>query len=190
MAGQTIAPNPALVTRRVVTGHDDRGRSIIASDALNPVNVAIWHPDFVLNEVWREPGLPADNAASGEPCQNANLEPTAQGNVVRIVHFPPDADYVNKADVAAGFAAMGESGEAAAASYADAPHPLMHRTNTVDYIVVISGEIYAVMEQGETLLRQGDVLIQRGTNHAWSNRSQMPCLVAAILNAAQPMVES
>ena len=187
MAGQAIAANPALVTRRVVTGHDPEGRSVIASDGPNPVNQAIWHRDFVLNEVWRSAALPADNLAAGEPCSAADLEPAAQGNVLRIVHFPPDADYLDATDVAAGFAAMGESGAAAAAGYTNAPHPLMHRTNTVDYIIVLSGEMYAVMEKGETLLRAGDVLIQRGTNHAWSNRSNAPCIIAAILNAAQPI---
>ena len=66
-------------------------------------------------------------------------------------------------------------------------HPGMHRTHSVDYAIVLSGEIWAVMDEGETLLRAGDVLIQRGTNHAWSNRSTVPCLVAFILVGATPL---
>jgi quercetin dioxygenase-like cupin family protein len=64
---------------------------------------------------------------------------------------------------------------------------MMHKTATVDYAVVVKGEIYAVMETGETLLRQGDVLVQRGTNHSWSVRGAEPCLVAFILVSAKPL---
>jgi quercetin dioxygenase-like cupin family protein len=65
-------------------------------------------------------------------------------------------------------------------------HPGMHKTDTVDYAIVLSGEIWALMDEGETLLKAGDCLVQRGTNHAWSNRSNQPCLVAFILISAQP----
>ena len=65
-------------------------------------------------------------------------------------------------------------------------HPGMHKTDTVDYAIVLSGEIYAVMDEGEVLLRAGDCLIQRGTSHAWSNRTQEPCVIAFVLVAAKP----
>ena len=65
--------------------------------------------------------------------------------------------------------------------------PMMHKTSTVDYIIVLKGEIYAVMETGEKLLRAGDVLIQRGTNHSWSVRGNEPCIVAAVLVSAEPL---
>ena len=64
---------------------------------------------------------------------------------------------------------------------------MMHKTNTVDYIIVLKGEIYAIMDQGETLLRPGDVLIQRGTNHSWSVRGSEPCIIAAVLVSADPV---
>jgi mannose-6-phosphate isomerase-like protein (cupin superfamily) len=178
---------PTLKTRRVVTGHDAAGRSIILSDADCRISVAIWHDDFVVTDAWRVPGLPADNSTFAEPCTGMELEGSPSGNVVRIVQFPPDGDYLDGIDVTGGFGELGSTGSAAEAGYAGAPHPLMHRTSTVDYIIVISGEVYAVMEDGEVLLRQGDVLIQRGTNHAWSNRSDKPCLIAAILNGALPL---
>jgi uncharacterized cupin superfamily protein len=57
-------------------------------------------------------------------------------------------------------------------------HPGFHKTDTIDYAIVLSGEIYALMDDGEVLLKAGDVLIQRGTNHAWSNRSDQPCRIA------------
>ena len=77
----------------------------------------------------------------------------------------------------------------------EAPHapdkksadPMMHRTNTVDYIVVLKGEIHAIMEKGETLLRAGDVLVQRGTNHSWSVRGNEPCIIGVVLVNAKPL---
>src|ERR671934_195087 len=60
-------------------------------------------------------------------------------------------------------------------------HPGMHITDTIDYAIILFGEMYAVMDDGETLMRAGDVLVQRGTNHAWSNRSGQVCRVAFIL---------
>jgi quercetin dioxygenase-like cupin family protein len=63
----------------------------------------------------------------------------------------------------------------------------MHKTSTVDYIIVLKGEIYALMEKGETLLKAGDILVQRGTNHSWSVRGDEPCIVAAILVSAKPV---
>lgn len=65
------------------------------------------------------------------------------------------------------------------------PHPLMHETKTLDYIVILSGEIYLILEEGETLLKPGDIVIQRGTNHAWSNRSDENCIQLAILLEAK-----
>ena len=63
----------------------------------------------------------------------------------------------------------------------------MHRTGTVDYAIILEGEIWAVMDEGETLMREGDVLIQRGTNHAWSNRTDQPAYVAFVLIDAAPV---
>ena len=73
-------------------------------------------------------------------------------------------------------------GEASASRFgAGAPHPLMHRTETVDYGIVIEGEMTLVLDRSETLLHAGDIVVQRGTNHAWSNRSDSPCRMAFVL---------
>jgi mannose-6-phosphate isomerase-like protein (cupin superfamily) len=82
------------------------------------------------------------------------------------------------------FAAMGAGH---AMDQSDARRPAMHKTNTVDYALVLAGEIWALMDEGETLLKAGDCLIQRGTNHAWSNRTDTPCRVAFILVNAHPV---
>ena len=64
---------------------------------------------------------------------------------------------------------------------------MMHKTATVDYIIVLKGEIYAIMDNSETLLKAGDVLVQRGTNHSWSVRGNEPCIIAAVLVSADPV---
>jgi quercetin dioxygenase-like cupin family protein len=74
---------------------------------------------------------------------------------------------------------------AKAADAATRRHPGMHKTDTIDYCVVLSGEIWAVLDESEVLLRAGDVLVQRGTNHAWSNRTGEPCVIAFVLIAAK-----
>lgn len=69
-------------------------------------------------------------------------------------------------------------------------HPLMHKTQTLDYIIILSGELYLIMEDTETLLKPGDIVIQCGTNHAWSNRTDQPCLQLAILLDAEAFIDS
>jgi mannose-6-phosphate isomerase-like protein (cupin superfamily) len=172
--------------RRVVTGHDSEGRSTFIADGLAP-NVKEMKPTFpglALTDLWETKGAPASNAGDADAADRpVRLEPPKNGSIVRIVEFPPDNTRPQGSDSRAGFKAIG-------AGHAQDKHssdPMMHRTQTVDYIIVLKGEIYAVMETGEKLLKAGDVLIQRGTNHSWSVRTSEPCIVAAILMNAKPL---
>ncbi|HYQ93937.1 MAG TPA: cupin domain-containing protein, partial [Burkholderiales bacterium] len=97
--------------------------------------------------------------------------------------YPPDSVRLKTLAPDSFFAEMG----AQAAGPAHRRHPGMHRTHTLDYCVVLSGEIYAMLDEGEVLLRAGDCLVQRGTRHAWSNRTEEPCVVAFVLVAAKPL---
>ena len=171
--------------RRVVTGHDARGRSIIAGDSVSPNTIAISDsPPFGMTDLWVTFDAPADNAAGGDPAaRKIALEPTTRGTIFRVVEFPPDAQIAGTFDREKAFEAIGAS---EALDPDGSRHPGMHRTHSVDYAIVLSGEIWAVMDVGETLLRSGDCLVQRGTNHAWSNRSNSACLVAFILVGAKP----
>ena len=172
--------------RHVVTGHNDEGKSMIISDDRSPHVLALpGVEDFALTNLWVTDGSPADNAGRADTaCRPVVLEPPPGGTIFRIVEFPPDKSLGKHFDRKAVFDAMRASG----AMDPDASrHPGMHKTATVDYAIVLSGEIYAVMDEGETLLGAGDALVQRGTNHAWSNRSETPCLVAFILVSASPV---
>ena len=171
--------------RRVITGHNAKGKSVILSDGPSPHTLTIpGQPNFGLTNLWITSGAPADNAGSVDAAAvPVVLEPPANGSIFRVVEFPPDQTLAGF-DRTAAFDAMG----AGHAMDADASrHPGMHKTSTVDYAIVLSGEIWALMDEGETLLRAGDMLVQRGTNHAWSNRSAAPCLVAFILISARPL---
>jgi len=171
--------------RRIVTGHDARGRSVIVSDGPSPHVLTLpGRPDFALTNLWVTNSAPASNAGNADAAARpVVLEPPQRGAIFRVVEFPPD-QAAGGFDRKAAFAAMG-------ADHAMDPsasrHPGMHKTDTVDFALVLSGEIWALMDEGETLMRAGDTLVQRGTNHAWSNRSDRPCLVAFILVSAAPV---
>jgi len=172
--------------RRIVTGHNVQGKSVIASDGPSPhVLSLIDDPPFALTDLWVTHGSPADNSGTADAAKRTiTLEPPRGGTIFRVVEFPPDAKTVGKLDRKKLFEDMHAGG----AMDKDASrHPGMHRTSTVDYAIVLSGEIHALMDEGETLMKAGDVLVQRGTNHAWSNRSTGPCLVAFILVSANPV---
>jgi len=173
--------------RRVLTGHDSEGRSTFIADGLAPNVKEMPHfPGLALTDLWETKSAPASNQGQADAADRPiKLEPPPGGTIVRIVEFPPDSTRPSGSDGSAGFQAIG-------ASHAQDKHssdPMMHKTSTVDYIIVLKGEIHAVMETGEKLLRAGDVLIQRGTNHSWSVRGTEPCIVAAVLVSAKPVAK-
>jgi quercetin dioxygenase-like cupin family protein len=101
---------------------------------------------------------------------------------LRINHFPPESAAVRQMNPEASRAAFAALGNEKAATFGKGGrHPLMHRTETVDYAIVLSGEITMVLDDGDVTLHAGDVVVQCGTNHAWSNRSGAPCVVAFVL---------
>ena len=170
--------------RRVVTGHDRNGKSIFVEDrkAPNVLEMASM-PGVALTDLWRTATSPASNSGSKDAAAGRiKLEPPASGTILRIVEFPPDKAWRETADAKKAFASIGAGGAPDHAS-GDA---MMHATATVDYIIVLKGEIYAIMDKGEKRLRAGDVLIQRGTNHSWSVRTKDPCVIAAVLIGAKP----
>jgi len=172
--------------RRVLTGHDSEGSSTIISDGLAPnVKEMASMPGLALTDLWETTGAPANNDGHADAASRpVHLEPPKNGTIVRIVEFPPDAQWRNQlTDGGEAFKSIG-AGHAQDKRSSD---PMMHRTSTVDYIIVLKGEIHAVMETGETLLRAGDILVQRGTNHSWSVRGNEPCVVAAVLVNAKPL---
>jgi len=181
------APSPPI--RRVVTGIDEAGRSIIKSDTAATRVYRRGQEGLVITELWQTTSSPADNSSSGDPADGQlRLMPPQQGSVFRIIEFMPDERRFGVAPLKAPPASEDSSGiEAALKKGATARAPGFHTTNTTDYVVVLSGEIYALTDKDEVLLKAGDVLVQRGTNHAWSNRSKTPASLAFVLIDAQPL---
>jgi quercetin dioxygenase-like cupin family protein len=140
------------IPRRVVTGHDSRGVSVFASDG--PVPVVRSAPDGAFFcEIWSTDAMPAPIAADQtDPTLSAlTVPPSPNGTKIRINEFPPGV-----------------------------VSPV-HRTQSVDYGIVLSGEVVLVLDDSETVLRAGDIAIQRGTNHRWENRTAQTARMAFIL---------
>lgn len=171
--------------KRVVTGHDARGRSVVLMGGESPHSFFLGKAGGLqLTELWETRSAPADNAGNGDAADHERrIEPVGSGTVFRIIEYPPDSVRLKALDPERFYSAMGVR----AADAATRRHPGMHRTDTVDYCVVLSGEIWAVLDENEVLLRAGDCLVQRGTRHAWSNRSDRPCTIAFVLVAAKPL---
>ncbi len=171
--------------RRVVTGHDARGRSVFVRDGV-AANVKEMEsmPGLALTELWQTDAAPADNSGARDAADRpAVLEPPPAGTIFRIVEFPPDSQWRDRADAREAFGSIG----AAHAADRTSADPMMHKTATVDYLLVLKGEIWAVLDEGEVCLKQGDVMIQRGTNHSWSVRTDEPCLLGVVLVSANPV---
>ena len=173
--------------RRVVTGHDAQGKSVIISDAKfgpgdpNVMNPAA-EPDFCLSEIWRiseNPHVDDEDVVAGRPIVFA---PPKGGVTVKLCELPAEHKR-NHAGRAKRFAALGTDHGFDESSNR---HPAMHKTESVDIIVVISGGMKLIMDEGEVLLGPSDIVVQRGTNHAWSNPFEEPCVFAAILRDATP----
>jgi mannose-6-phosphate isomerase-like protein (cupin superfamily) len=169
--------------RRVVTGHDDKGRAVVLFDGESPHSFFLEKAGGLqLTEIWETRSSPADNSGARDAADHERrIEPAGGGSVFRIIEYPPDSVRL-KTLAPEFFRGMG----AKAADAAARRHPGMHKTDTIDYCVVLSGEIWAVLDEDEVLLRAGDCLVQRGTNHAWSNRTDEPCVIAFALIAARP----
>jgi hypothetical protein len=167
--------------RRIVTGHDSQGRAVIQS--VGPpervVDISAQGPRFY--EVWNTQATPAPiDRNSAEPHEaQLTLIPPKGGTRIRVLDIAPETAESLKMDsvqVRQHFEKMA-AGDAPAGSR----HPYMHRTETIDYGIVLDGEIWLVMDEGEVLCKQGDIIVQRGTNHAWANRSGRNCRIAFVL---------
>lgn len=169
---------------RVVTGHDEQGKAVVLQNGGLPTVVELTAlPGTVFHEVWSTQGAPCLVGNGADPTLGALLlPPPVLGTRIRFVDIPPDTQEFLHNGVHSTQAAFAEIGDAGASTaQANSPHPLMHRTETIDYGVVIDGEIVLVLDDSEVNLKPGSVVIQRGTNHAWANRSDRICRMLFVL---------
>lgn len=174
--------------RRIVTGHNEAGQSIIEIDGGPAAEISA--NGSGLHEIWLTESVPADNTVLADALAGASptLCPPEGGVKVRWFTVPvadPNASAEQtEAAVALGFASVG----AAHCRVDTLRHPAMHKTASVDYIILIEGEVDLLLDAGEAkALKPGDVVIQRGTNHAWVNTGSKPALLVAVLADATPV---
>ncbi len=166
-----------------MTGHDAQGKAIITSDGEPPDCFESKIKGTFFSEIWNTKASPAPVSNGPDPTLGQRkMSPHANGSVIRIVQIAPEREVEFGSDPAALRAHFAELGSEEAATYdSNAPHPLMHRTESIDYGIVLEGEVTLILDDSETVLKAGDVVVQRGTNHAWSNRGDRPCRIAFIL---------
>jgi mannose-6-phosphate isomerase-like protein (cupin superfamily) len=145
-----------LKVRRVVTGHDEGGRAIIAVDEICK-NVTSRRPKHESCVVWSTGSFPADNSGAEDGGTRPVATTDPDGTVFRIGMYHPGVA------------------------------PRNHRTESVDYAIVMSGEIVMEIDGATVHLRTGDVMVQRGTIHNWTNPGKEPCIIAFVLVAAKPV---
>jgi naringenin degradation protein FdeH len=169
----------ARALRRIITGNNERGRSVVAAE-LAPRELGTFY------EMWATDGAPAPYGTEDEvAARRVKLEPPQNGTIFRFFRVDPRDETMAmeelEARAARGFEAIG----AAHCRPNTERDPMMHETRTVDYIILLEGEVTLVLDEAEVDLKPLDVVIQRGTNHAWINRGKTPALLAAILIDAE-----
>ena len=174
------APVIVRPVRRIVTGHDAQGRSVFLSDTATPNFFKSEYSPVIAQVVWAVDQVPVRFRPHEEPApagKQFTIGPERGGIILRYVDFAPDTDY----DAAQMSKFLEQVGGHEAQDQGNPRHFWFHRTVTLDYGIVLDGEIWAMMDVGETLMKPGDVLIQRATNHSWSNRSDEPCRMVFVL---------
>ena len=155
----------ALEVRRIVTGHDAQGKAVVATDEKFAASGSPARPGISRVEIWSTDTMPVDNS-EGEAAEaqragfvkRYNYVGSGQGTVIRVTEFAPGSP------------------------------KFMHRTETVDYAILLKGECDLELDDGNTVhLKQGDIVVQRGTMHAWVNNGSVPCVFAFILIDAKPV---
>ena len=166
-----------------MTGHTRDGRSTILMDGPAPQVNQGAHPDGGSTVLWATDRAPASNTGDEDAApagvRNPVAPPWRGGSIFRIVDFVPRTQ--SAPTPVQGVHHSDERSQR---------HPGFHMTDTVDYAIVLEGEVWAVLDDAETLLKAGDVLIQRGTYHAWDNRSEQVCRIAFILIDAEPVTSA
>lgn len=169
--------------RRIVTGHDAEGASIFVIDGPAPnLLQPEGNPNVAMIDLWETTTTPASNRGHDDAAARpVRLAPPAQGSIFRIVELPPDTERNWEAKKRV----FSQYGAADALPATPQRHPGFHKTASIDYAIVLEGEVWALMDKAETKMLAGDVLIQRGTNHAWANRSDKPCRIAFVMIGAE-----
>jgi mannose-6-phosphate isomerase-like protein (cupin superfamily) len=177
-AGQKL-PQGVKPARRIVVTDREPWKSSVVSDGPSPdVRLDPARPGFALQRMWVTDGTPCKIALESLHLPNV-LIPPPNGSVLNVVTLPPDDTWKGKVGAKEVKAWYQSVGAAEASTYSEnAPHPYMQKTRTMDFVIVQDGEAVLVLESQEVPVKKGDFVIVRGQNHAWSNRSAKPVVLA------------
>ena len=167
-----------MTTRRVVTGNNAEGKSYFVHDGPTPSSLNLGMA--VNDEIWVDDPANPDPAATKDPVarRTFHLEPPVGGSRIRVWTFHPESW---KPDLTQEEIETARSRFVVGDAFDDEDNPGMHTTRTIDYGIVLSGEIDLELDEGTVHLKSGDVVVQRGTRHAWHNPGPKPCTMAFIL---------
>ena len=175
-----------MQARRIVTGRDAGGKSIVVSDAAPPRTVTFKHvPGLSAALLWETPPQPTLGQSGDSSISARSWVPAAGGSNLMLVTFPPDSVVMNPGfDPAAAGAEYGQLLPGLAEAF-ERDSPGMHTTDSVDYAVLLEGELHLELDGGAlTKLSPHDVVVQNGTRHAWRNRGERPATVLFVLVGA------
>lgn len=172
--------------RRVVTGHDAQGKSIVVIDG--PPGSFVGGGAAGLGQIWVTEGSPADNSTKRDFAERQmKLEPPANGSSVLFFMLAPEDKNVSRKELEEQQAATFKALDAEQCRPDTSKHPGMHKTRTVDYVILLEGDVTLILEKQEVRLKPFDVVVQRGTNHAWHNNGSKPALLMGVLIDAKPL---
>ena len=167
--------------RRVVTKLDSAGKAVVMFDGAVPLKS--FRSPNPAGEMWATDKSPPDFSGNEDRAAlKVGLVPPSNGTVFRIVDFVPIKPETEKGDINLMMKVVGAT---TPAKGLPPRHPMMHRTRSLDYAIIMSGEIDMLLDDSEVHLKAGDVVVQQATNHAWVNRGDKPCRVAFILMDSQ-----
>ena len=141
----------AFTVRRILTAHDPEGRSIVGTDTVIQSQPGKMQASIDVANVWINETMPPVLDGADPTKGQGTTTPHPQGTIFRILEIPPGNDTTK------------------------------HKTDTIDYYVILQGELYMTLDIGEVLCKEGDVIVQRSTNHGWDNRSGKPAMFAEML---------
>ena len=167
--------------RRVITGVTTDGKSTVVSDTTIPVADVLGMVDF-----WFTDQVPASLTAQGQPeDQPTRLEPPRSSTIFRLFEIPAQPEGLTPAEARRRAAQEFAQAGAAHCQVDTSRHPMMHRTTTIDYVVLLRGRVTLLLDETEVDLQPFDAVVQRGTNHYWVNRNPEPALLLGVLLDAQ-----
>ena len=168
--------------RRVVTKLDERGKAVVMFDQVLPVKPTGRSPNPAV-DIWATAESPPALSWTEDRAKIIKgISPPQHGTIIRVVDFVPTSPETERLPMDTMMKAVGDH---APPKGLPPRHPMMHRTRSIDYAIILSGEIDMLLDEGEVHFKAGDILVQQATNHAWVNRGKEPCRIAFILIDSQ-----